>query len=85
MNSNTWIHQCWPSSKHLHSSMPYRHWVLSRGLVKSNGQYGWIVRKRKLKESVLLACLDDDDDKTWVTNKLYITIFFILLMNDNDR
>ena len=56
-----WTHQCWPTSKNLNTSAVCRHWMLPKGLTKSNDLIGINVRS-KLRESVLSACLDDDDD-----------------------
>ena len=36
MDSYTWTHQCWLTCKILHSSARCKHWVLSKGLTKSN-------------------------------------------------
>ena len=59
MESNTWTHQCWSTSKNLHSSalsgLEDLPWVMAN-------RDGW--QKNESSESALLAWLDDDDCRT---------------------
>ena len=47
MDSNTWTHHCWPTRKKWNSSALCEDWMPSRGLTKSNGWLGWILKKIK--------------------------------------
>ena len=37
-----WINQCWSTSKNLHSSALYRHWMAFRRRINCNGWWGWM-------------------------------------------
>ena len=59
--SYIWTHQCWPTSKNLHSLALCKHWLLSKGFTKC---YGWKKDdERESKEFILLALLDYVDDE----------------------
>ena len=47
MDSDTWTHQCQLTSKKLYLSALCEYWMSSRGLTKSNGGSGWMVKKVK--------------------------------------
>ena len=58
MASYSWSYQCWQTKKNLDSSALCKHWMLSRGLAKMDGE-----RERKSRKSMLLACLEEDYGK----------------------
>ena len=47
INSYTWTLQYWTTSKNLLSSVLYGHWILSRGIMKSDGWLGRIARENQ--------------------------------------
>ena len=49
MDSYLWTHQCWPICKHFNLSALRRHYVLSRGLTKSDGRWGQMTRESQMK------------------------------------
>ena len=61
MGFSTWTHWCWLTSISLHSSHLHGYWIPSRGLVKSDCRYRWMVRESK--EYGLSEWLHDDKDK----------------------
>ena len=67
MDFYTRTHQYWLTSKNLHLSVLCWHWVLSRGLSKSDGDKWW---ERESRKFVLSTHPDDDDDdndfQSWV-------------------
>ncbi len=50
-----WTKHFWLTSKDLHSSALYGHWVSFKGLIKSNSQQGLIARVKGI------CALNDDD------------------------
>ena len=60
MKSYTKTCRCWLSSKDLHTSAMYRHWIQPRGPARNDGHKEWKVRESQ--DSVPSAQLDDDDD-----------------------
>ena len=45
VGSRTWTHSYWSTSKDLHSSAQFGHWMPPRGLFKCNGWLEWITRE----------------------------------------
>ena len=71
MDSYTWTHLCWLTSKNLHSLALCEHWMLSSELTKRNGQCRWTA-----KESVLSASVDDGKFVTQVSETHFVDNIF---------
>ena len=48
METNTWMHQCWPTGKELNIFVLCRHWMQFRGPARTDVWWGWTARVNKL-------------------------------------
>ena len=65
VDSSTWAHASWPTSKFLQTSALCGHWIQSRGPTKRDDRKGQMERKNQGNPSISVQvdAADDDDEE----------------------